>query len=175
MKSLSSSRREVLVDCFHVHACHISHLLPGSAVLQHSAALLHHFFSHYPAAAATLPCSLAAANPARVRSTINSRSIYARALMTWKKKRPAGVEVSIESVRLRKFTPRACNSDTSVIRSRTLRPSRSSFHTTSTSPGRSRHSTRFNPGLLAFFPLAVSSKTSSHSARISAFFCKSRF
>ncbi len=55
MKSLSSSRREVLVDCFHVHACHISHLLPGSAVLQHSAALLHHFFSHYPAAAADSP------------------------------------------------------------------------------------------------------------------------
>ncbi|SBF28663.1 Uncharacterised protein [Klebsiella pneumoniae] len=36
MKSLSSSRREVLVDCFHVHACHISHLLPGCTVLQHS-------------------------------------------------------------------------------------------------------------------------------------------
>ncbi|OUI11486.1 hypothetical protein AZZ71_004952, partial [Klebsiella pneumoniae] len=29
------------------------------------------------------------------RSTINSRSISARALMTWKKKRPAGVLVSI--------------------------------------------------------------------------------
>lgn len=43
MKSLSSSRREVLVDCFHVHACHISHLLPGSAVLQHSAAALYNF------------------------------------------------------------------------------------------------------------------------------------
>ncbi|VGD95666.1 Uncharacterised protein [Klebsiella quasipneumoniae] len=55
MKYLSSSRREVLVDCFHVHACHISHLLPGSAVLQHSAALLHHFFSHYPAASAYSP------------------------------------------------------------------------------------------------------------------------
>lgn len=55
MKSLSSSRREVLVDCFHVHACHISHLLPGSAVLQHSAALLHHIFSHYPAASAYSP------------------------------------------------------------------------------------------------------------------------
>ncbi|SXW43798.1 Uncharacterised protein [Klebsiella pneumoniae] len=55
MKSLSSSRREVLVDCFHVHACHISHLLPGSAVLQHSAALLHHFFSHYLAASAYSP------------------------------------------------------------------------------------------------------------------------
>ncbi|MDR8625252.1 hypothetical protein XC63_11255 [Klebsiella pneumoniae] len=36
------------------------------------------------------------------RSTINSRSISARALMTWKKKRPAGVEVSMLSVRLRK-------------------------------------------------------------------------
>ena len=35
----------------------------------------------------TLPCSLAAANPARVRSTISSRSISARALMTWKKHR----------------------------------------------------------------------------------------
>ncbi|HBR1478462.1 TPA: hypothetical protein MM072_005500 [Klebsiella pneumoniae] len=30
-------------------------LLPGSAVLQHSAALLHHFFSHYPAASAYSP------------------------------------------------------------------------------------------------------------------------
>ncbi len=55
MKSLSSSRREVLVDCFHVQACHIGYLLPGSAVLQHSAALLHHIFSHYPAAAADSP------------------------------------------------------------------------------------------------------------------------
>lgn len=85
----------------------------------------------------TLPCSLAAAKPARVRSTISSRSISARALMTWKKKRPAGVLVSMLSVRLRKFTPRACSSDTSVIRSRTLLPSLSSFQTTSTSPGRS--------------------------------------
>ena len=51
MKSLPSSRREVLVDCFHVYTYHIGYLLPGSAVLQHSAALLHHIFSHYPAAA----------------------------------------------------------------------------------------------------------------------------
>ena len=118
------------------------------------------------------PCSLAAAKPARVRSTISSLSISARALITWKKKRPAAVLVSIESVRLRKFTPRACSSDTRVIRSRTLRPNLSSFQTTSTSPGRSRRSARFNPGRLAFFPLAVSSKTCSHSARNSAFFCK---
>ncbi len=37
MKSLPSSRREVLVDCFHVYTCHIGYLLPRSAVLQHSA------------------------------------------------------------------------------------------------------------------------------------------
>lgn len=100
----------------------------------------------------TLPYSLAAAKPARVRSTISSRSISARALMTWKKNRPAGVLVSMLSVRLRKFTPRACSSDTSVIRSRTLLPSLSSFQTTSTSLGRSRRSARFNPGRRAFFP-----------------------
>ncbi|OUH66275.1 hypothetical protein AZ029_001494 [Klebsiella pneumoniae] len=44
-----------------------------------------------------------------------------------------------------------------MIKSRTLRPSRSSFQTTSTSPGFSRLSARFNPGRRAFFPLAVSS------------------
>ncbi len=128
-----------------------------------------------PGGAATRPCSLAAAKPARVRSTISSRSISARALITWKKKRPAGVLVSMLSVRLRKFTPRACSSDTSVIRSRTLRPSRSSFQTTSTSPGLSLRKARLNPGRLAFFPLAVSSNICSHSARKSAVFCKSRF
>ncbi len=46
MKSLSSSRREVLVDCFHVYTYHISYLLPGSAVLQHSAAAIHYFGCH---------------------------------------------------------------------------------------------------------------------------------
>ncbi|SXT39603.1 Uncharacterised protein [Klebsiella pneumoniae] len=70
--------------------------------------------------------------------------------MTWKKKRPAGVEVAMLSVRLRKFTPRACSSDTGVIRSLTLRPSRSSFQTTSTTQGRSRRSERFNLGRLAW-------------------------
>ncbi len=55
MKSLSSSRREVLVDCFHVYTYHISYLLPDCAVLQHSAAPLHHYFSHYPAASAYSP------------------------------------------------------------------------------------------------------------------------
>lgn len=44
MKSLSSSRREVLVDCFHVHACHIGYLLPDSAVIQHAPAAFYKFF-----------------------------------------------------------------------------------------------------------------------------------
>ena len=34
MKSLSSSRREVLVDCFHVYTYYIGYLLPRSAVQQ---------------------------------------------------------------------------------------------------------------------------------------------
>lgn len=55
MKSLSSSRREVLVDCFHVYTYYIGYLLPGSAVLQHSAAPLHNLSGHYPAASAYSP------------------------------------------------------------------------------------------------------------------------
>ena len=71
MKSLSSSRREVLVDCFHVHACHISHLLPGSAVLQHSAAPLHNLRGHYPAASTHYVC-----DPTRTRKLLlNQREL----------------------------------------------------------------------------------------------------
>lgn len=33
MKSLSSSRREVLVDCFHVYTYHIGYLLTNCAVV----------------------------------------------------------------------------------------------------------------------------------------------
>ncbi len=67
MKSLSSSRREVLVDCFHVYTYYISYLLPGCARTQHPAAPLHHFFSHYPAAAAD--------SPRHVRSTEEIRRV----------------------------------------------------------------------------------------------------
>ncbi|HCI6284272.1 TPA: hypothetical protein NPO60_000450 [Klebsiella quasipneumoniae subsp. similipneumoniae] len=49
MKSLSSSRREVLVDCFHVYTYYIGYLLPRSARTQHPAASLHYFFNHSPA------------------------------------------------------------------------------------------------------------------------------
>ncbi|EIX9791140.1 hypothetical protein ML243_003107 [Klebsiella pneumoniae] len=52
MKSLSSSRREVLLDCFHVYTYHIGYLLPGSAVLQHPVTAFDNLRSHNPATAA---------------------------------------------------------------------------------------------------------------------------
>lgn len=55
MKSLSSSRWEVLVDCFHVYTYHIGYLLPGSPRIQHPMASLHNLSGHYPAAAADSP------------------------------------------------------------------------------------------------------------------------
>jgi hypothetical protein len=44
------------------------------------------------------PSWRATSRPARVRSIVSSRSISARLAMTWKKKRPEGVPVSMESV-----------------------------------------------------------------------------
>ena len=93
------------------------------------------------------PSFLAAPSPARVRSTISSRSICARLAMTWKKNRPAGVLVSIPSVRLLKCTWRVSNSPTRSTRPFTLRPSRSSFQTTSVSPFRRWDSASARPGL----------------------------
>ena len=47
MKSLSSSRREVLVDCFHAHADHVRNLLPSGTGSQHPATALDNFRRHY--------------------------------------------------------------------------------------------------------------------------------
>lgn len=55
MKSLSSSRREVLVDCFHVYTYYISYLLPGCAVLQHSSRPFDNLRGHHSATAADTP------------------------------------------------------------------------------------------------------------------------
>ncbi|CSZ26441.1 Uncharacterised protein [Shigella sonnei] len=121
------------------------------------------------------PYARAASSPAFVRSTISSRSISARAPITWKKKRPIGVLVSIESVRLRKLMPRSRNSSTSTTRCRILRPSRSSFQTTSVSPADNVLSSFFSPGLSDFVPLILSSKISSHPAQFNALRCRSVF
>jgi hypothetical protein len=52
----------------------------------------------------TRPWRLAASSPARVRSIMSSRSIWARLAITWKKKRPAVVLLSMPSVMLWKCT-----------------------------------------------------------------------
>ena len=121
------------------------------------------------------PSARAAASPAQVRSTINSRSISARAPITWKKKRPIGVLVSILSVRLLKLMPRLRKSSISETRFRILRPSLSSFHTISVSPSESALKSFFRPGLSAVLPLILSSKISSHPALSSAFLCRAVF
>ena len=112
-------------------------------------------------------CARAASSQAFARSTISSRSISARAPITWKKKRPIGVLVSIESVRLRKLMPRSRNSSTSTTRRRILRPSRSSFQTTSVSPADNVLSSFFSPGLSDLVSLILSSKIRSHPAPFS--------
>ena len=121
------------------------------------------------------PCCLAAASPARVRSTISSRSISAKAPITWKKKRPIGVDVSMLSVRLLKFTPLPRRSSISVTRCRMLLPNLSSFQTTSVSPSESVRRTFFSPGRSEVLPLILSSNISSHPAHSSAFRCKAVF
>ena len=59
----------------------------------------------------------------------------ARLAMTWKKNRPEGVPVSMESVRLLNWTPSFWSSPTRSTSCLTLRPSRSSFQTIKVSPG----------------------------------------
>lgn len=114
------------------------------------------------------PFSRAAANPARVRSTINSLSISARADMIWKMKRPIGLDVSMLSVRLLKWMPRWRSSSTSSTKLRMLRPRRSSFQTTSVSPSFRVLRSFLSAGRFATVPLIFSSKICSHPARSSA-------
>ena len=121
------------------------------------------------------PSCLATSSPARVRSTVSSRSISARLAMTWKKKRPDGVPVSMESVRLLNWTPCLCSSPTRSTSCLTERPSRSSFQTTKVSPSRSISSVLAKPGRSARVPLTLSSKTFWHPALAKASRCSSRF
>ncbi len=65
--------------------------------------------------------------------------------MTWKKNRPDGVPVSMESVRLLNWTPCLCRSPTRSTSCLTDRPSRSSFQTTKVSPSRSISSVLAKP------------------------------
>jgi hypothetical protein len=91
-----------------------------------------------------------------VRSTMSSRSIWARDAITLKKKRPDTVVVSIASVRLTKPTPRLFRPPAKSRRSFTLRPRLSSFHTTRVSPSRSVSKAWSSPGRWDVVPLIVS-------------------
>lgn len=92
------------------------------------------------------PFLRAAANPAIVRSFINSRSISATEASIWNRSRPEAVDVSKPSVRDRKSIFRAERSAVSVIRPPIARPSRSSFQTTIQSPARAKRRASASPG-----------------------------
>ena len=115
----------------------------------------------------TRPSLRAACRPARVRSTLSTRSVSARLAVTWKKKRLAGVLVSMESVGLTKLIPSSFKPLMRSTSCLTLRPSRSSFQTTKVSPFLRMSSAFWSPGRSVTFPLVVPSKTLSHPERVS--------
>ena len=120
------------------------------------------------------PRRCAAFTPARVRSEISDLSSSARTPIICHMARPVGVAVSIASVSEWNFTPRARRSSSIVIRSRRLRPSRSSFHTIRVSPCSSFF--RQQGRALGRGPDTPSSlKTVRHPAFLSAASCKAGF
>ncbi len=80
------------------------------------------------------PRRCAAFTPAGVRSETRLLSTSASTPIICHMAQPVGALVSIASVSEWNFTPRARGSSSMVIRSRKLRPCRSSFHTMSVSP-----------------------------------------
>ena len=98
------------------------------------------------------PRCFAAFTPARVRSLIRLRSSSASTPIICHMARPVGVSVSMCSVSERNFTRRCLRSSSMVIRSRKLRPSRSSFHTISVSPALSVLRQRSRAGRLIVAP-----------------------
>jgi hypothetical protein len=81
------------------------------------------------------PLARATASPALVRSEIRARSNSAKASMIWLIRRPAGVVVSVASVRPLKPTPRAWRSSNRASRCESERARPSSFQTASVWPG----------------------------------------
>lgn len=92
----------------------------------------------------TRPRRRAAASPAVTRSLVKARSYWASAPKTWNSSSPDAVVVSIPSVSDRKATCLSFSVFTMESRCGNERPSRSSFHTTSTSPGRTNSSAFVN-------------------------------
>ena len=164
---IADGSRKVFVDRLHptpITSAICCRVAPFSSILRHRSTTTSVITRRRPP---TLPCSLAAAKPARVRSTISSLPFPPGAHNVEEK--AAGWRRSVNRVgQAAEIHPRACNSDTSVIRSRTLRPSRSisrppAHHPVATAV------MRFNHGRRHSSRWPYPRKTSSHSARISAF------
>ena len=101
----------------------------------------------------------AAVSPAKVRSRISSRSNSASAAKMPNTRRPAAVVVSICApypVSTRRPTPRVDRFCTVLTRWAMVRPRRSSFQTTSTSPVRSARTQLSSPGRSSRTPDATS-------------------
>ncbi len=122
-----------------------------------------------------MPCFFAAAKPARVRSMIRERSNSESAAMICSTKRPPALSVSMGSERERKLTPRLPRSAIVSTRWDSDRPRRSSFQTTSVSPGRSALSARVSCGRVAALPLTPqSARIFLHPAAFRASRCRFR-
>jgi len=144
-----------------VHVQEVGHVLAGFA-----------FVNQVPGVVDLLR-RCAAFTPARVRSEIRDRSSSASTPIICHMARPVGVAVSIASVSEWNFTPRARRSSSIVIRSRRLRPSRSSFQTISVSPCSSFFRQRRRAGRFVVAPESPSPlKTVWHPAFFSAASCK---
>jgi hypothetical protein len=121
------------------------------------------------------PRDLAAVRPACVRSTMSVRSNSARAAIMWKTRRPPALVVSMASLRDTKPAPFASMSFKTSTRCDSDRPSRSSRHTTRTTPGPSLAKTLSRPGRFARVPLVWSSKMVKQPAAFKASCCRWSF
>jgi hypothetical protein len=116
------------------------------------------------------PRALATVSAILVRSRVSERSISERTAIVCRK-RPPLAAVSMPSVRLRKPTSRRLRSSTSLISWRTLRPNRSSFKTTKTSPARRFESASAKPSRPSWPHSVLSKNIRSQPARPSASVC----
>lgn len=122
-----------------------------------------------------LPRERAASSPALVLSLIRLRSNSAKEQKIWNTNFPPLVVVSIFSCRERNPMPRDSRRATTSIRFFKDRPSRSSRHTTSTSPDRRFSMAESSPARAALTPLRQSENIFSHPDFSRASFCNYKF
>jgi len=164
-----AKRRETVAGCTSKRrAASAAVLLPLETILMISACCCGLSFGRRPP---MRPCLRALSRPALVRSRSIARSNSAKAPSICIIIRPAGLVVSIASLKL--LNPAFASAICSIIvrTSRSERESRSSFQTTSTSPFRSWSRSRCSSGRSQRPPDAFSRKIRSHPADFSAGTC----